>query len=100
MLQIDILNSNAFILENVSFTNSLEVSGQTGLVVHSDGVLTNTCGGIVIADPDTTTISLSGGVVPASSGVTQGACSITVRVLATSPGTKQSYIPSYGQEPS
>ena len=99
-LQIDILNSNEFILENVSFTNSLEVSGQTGLVVHSDGVLTNTCGGIVIADPDTTTISLSGGVVPASSGVTQGMCSIIVRVLATSPGTKQSYIPAYGVEPS
>jgi len=99
-LQIDILNSNPFILENASFTNSLEVSGQTGLVVHPDGVLTNTCGGIVIADPDTTKISLSGGVVPAASGVTQGTCSITVRVLATEIGTKQSYIPSYGNPPS
>ena len=64
ILRIDILNTNPFNLENVSFTNSLEVDGQTGLVVHSDGVLDNTCGGIVIADPGTNKISLSGGQVP------------------------------------
>jgi LPXTG-site transpeptidase (sortase) family protein len=100
ILRIDILNTNPFILENASFTNSLEVDGQTGLVVHSDGVLSNTCGGVVIADPESTTIALSGGTVPAASGVTQGQCSITVRVLAKSPGTKNSYVPSYGNPPS
>ena len=100
VLRIDILNTNPFALENVSFTNSLEVNAQTGLVVHSDGVLSNTCSGIVIADPGTTKISLSGGQVPFASGGTQGQCYITVRVLATSPGTKNSYVPSYGNEPS
>ncbi|MBI9050869.1 MAG: DUF11 domain-containing protein [Anaerolineaceae bacterium] len=99
ILTIEILNTNPFILENVSFTNSLLVGTNTGLVVHADGVLTNTCGGTVIATADTTKITLSGGEVPAATA-TQGRCEMTIRVLATSPGTKNSYVPSYGNPPS
>ncbi|MBA4383491.1 MAG: hypothetical protein C0410_02025 [Anaerolinea sp.] len=98
ILTISIFNQNYFILDNVSFTNSL-AGRQPGLKIGPGGLLSNSCSGIVIATPGTTTISLSGGTVPANTGV-QGSCQIQVEIITTTSGNLLNTIPAYGVEPS
>ena len=97
-LDIHIYNPNLFQLDNASFTDSL-VGVQPGLVIATPANLSNTCGGIVLASAGTTTISLSGGTVPAQVGSTPGSCVISVDVTSTTPGNLINTIPAYGVLP-
>src|SRR6266540_2076358 len=87
LLRVTIFNPNAFQLTSASWTDNLP----TGITVV--GVTSNTCGGTVTAPAGSTTISLSGGIVPAQSGSTPGSCTVSVNVTATTPGTRINTIP-------
>jgi LPXTG-site transpeptidase (sortase) family protein len=94
-LTINIYNPNSFPLENASFTDSL-VGVQPGLRIATPANLSNGCGGTAIAAAGTTTISLSGGSVPAQSVSGPGSCSVSMDITSTTPGTLTNTIPAYG----
>ncbi len=97
-LTITIFNPNTFDLENTSFSDSL-IGRQSGIFISTPSNLTNNCGGVVIAAAGTTTITLSGGLVPAQVGTTPGECSISVDVSSITVGNLINTIPKYGEEP-
>jgi len=97
-LEINIYNPNLFQLDNASFTDSL-VGVQPGLRLANPVNMTNTCGGIVIAPPGATTVSLSGGTVPAQVGTLRGDCKVSVDVTSTTAGNLINTIPAYGVLP-
>jgi FG-GAP-like repeat len=79
-----ITNPNASTeLTGVDFTDSLP----SGLVVSTPNNLTTSCGGTATAVADSSTISLLGGAVAASSN-----CSISLNVTATSVGVKDNSV--------
>ena len=79
-LTITLTNPNTAAITGVTFTDTYPATG--GLANTSTLVLSNTCGG---ANPGTaasgTTLTLSGGTIPASSS-----CSVSVQVTAAFPG--------------
>jgi uncharacterized repeat protein (TIGR01451 family) len=81
-LSISIFNSSNQVLTNVGLPDNMP----TQMKILPAGVTSNTCGGTVTAVPGTSTITLSGGTVPAISGFTPGSCTINVAVTANSPG--------------
>jgi uncharacterized repeat protein (TIGR01451 family) len=72
-------NTNNSTLTGVGFSDTLPA----GLVVSSPTGLTGTCGGTMTAAEGASTISLSGGSLPAS-----GSCTVTVNVTGTKAGVQ------------
>ncbi|HEU0297380.1 MAG TPA: sortase [Anaerolineales bacterium] len=92
-LTVTIYNPNAFPLIDASWIDNL--SGvQPGILIASPVNVSNTCGGSVTAVPGGTTLSLSGGTVPAQTGVTPGWCTVLVDVTSTTPGNLINTIPA------
>ena len=67
---------------------------QPGLSIAPPGLINNTCGGIVTAVPGTTTLSLTGGSVPAQVLSTPGECYVEINVTSTTPGNLINTIPA------
>ena len=76
-LMVTIYNPNDFQLTNATWTDNL-VGVQPGLSIASPVNLSNSCGGTATAIAGATTLSLSGGVVPAQAGVTPGSCTVAI----------------------
>jgi len=91
-LRVTIFNPNGFSLTNASWTDNL-VGVQPGLSIADPVGLTNTCGGSVTAVVGSTTLSLSGGTVPAQSGATPGSCTVSINVTSTTIGNLINTIP-------
>src|SRR6266511_4369182 len=91
-LHVSIFNPNAFPLTNASWMDNL-IGVQPGLVIANPVVLINTCGGSVTAVAGSTTLSLSGGTVPAQIGSTPGSCTVTINVTSTAVGNLINTIP-------
>jgi LPXTG-site transpeptidase (sortase) family protein len=92
-LSVTIYNPNAFPLTNASWTDNL-IGVQPGLVIASPVGLTNTCGGSVTAVAGSTSLSLSGGTVPAQVGITPGMCTVSINVTSTATGNVINTIPA------
>jgi LPXTG-site transpeptidase (sortase) family protein len=90
VLSLTIFNPNIFMLTNASWTDNL-VGVQPGLSVASPAGITNTCGGTV--STTSTSITLSGGTVPAQSGSTPGSCTVSVNVTSVTAGSLINTIP-------
>ena len=84
-LSVTVYNPNPFPLTNASWTDNL-VAVQPGLRIADSPSLTNSCGGTATANPGATTLSLSGGTVPAQTDSTPGRCTVSVNVTSTAAG--------------
>ncbi|KAF1712607.1 hypothetical protein CSC70_03640 [Pseudoxanthomonas kalamensis DSM 18571] len=76
---------------NVSLVDDFPAS-PSGLTVGPGGLLSNTCGGAVAANTGDASIVLSGGAIPAASGVLPGQCEIVVEVVGMPPTAPASYL--------
>jgi uncharacterized repeat protein (TIGR01451 family) len=92
-LSIKVYNPNAFALQNMDWTDNL-IGVQPGIRLASIVNLANDCGGTVTALPGGTTVSLSGGSVPAKVSATNGVCTVTVDVTSTTAGNLINTIPA------
>jgi LPXTG-site transpeptidase (sortase) family protein len=92
-LDISVFNPNAFPLTNTSWTDNL-IGIQPGLIIASPMNLTNSCGGSVTAVTGSTTISLSGGTVPAETGSLPGSCTVSINVTSITLGNLINTIPA------
>jgi len=88
VLRVTIFNPNTFQLTNASWTDNMPAN------IKVVSVAGNTCGGSVTAAAGSSTISLSGGTVPAQSGSTPGSCIVSVNVTSTTPGNWINSIPA------
>jgi LPXTG-site transpeptidase (sortase) family protein len=93
ILRVTIFNPNVFQLTSASWTDNL-VGVQPGLSIANPANVVNTCGGSVAATPGSTTLSLSGGTVPAQAGANPGQCYVEVNVTSTTPGNLINTIPA------
>lgn len=94
-LSITIFNPNLFQLANAAWVDNL-IGVQAGIKIANPVNLTNTCGGTVVAPVGGTSLSLSGGIVPAQVGITPGACTVSIDVTSTTPGNLINTIPAGG----
>ncbi len=90
ILSITLFNPNSFQLINAAWNDNL-AGVQPGISIVSPATVTNDplaggCGGTVNAVGNGTTISLSGGTIPAKVGSTNGQCTVTVVVTSTTQG--------------
>ncbi|HSL30528.1 MAG TPA: sortase [Anaerolineales bacterium] len=92
-LSVTVYNPNLFPLTNTSWTDNL-VGVQPGLRIADPVGVTNNCGGSVSANAGSTTLSLSGGTVPAQTGSTPGRCTVTINVTSNTVGNLINTIPS------
>ncbi len=92
VLRITIFNPNTFALTAAAWTDNL-VGVQPGLKIANPNGVISTCGGTVTAVPNTTTISLTGGNVPAQVGATPGECYVEINVTSTTAGNLINTIP-------
>jgi uncharacterized repeat protein (TIGR01451 family) len=88
-ISIDLFNSNSVAATGTSFTDNLPL----GVKVANPANITNSCGGTVTAVVGATSISLTGGIIPAASGGV-GNCKIDVDVVSTATGTFINTIPA------
>lgn len=86
-------NPNSFALTDASWTDNL-AGVQPGLFIADPPRVTNSCGGSVTAAPGSTTLSLSGGTVPAQVGSTPGEYAVGVDVTSTTPANLINTIPA------
>ena len=93
VLRVSIFNPNTFQLTNASWSDNL-VGVQPGLSIANPAGINNTCGGSVVALPGMTTLSLSGGTVPAQVGATPGECFVEVNVTSATAGNLINTIPT------
>ncbi|RIK24152.1 MAG: hypothetical protein DCC54_14035, partial [Anaerolineae bacterium] len=93
VLRVTVFNPNSFPLTSASWTDNL-VGVQPGLFIANPAGVVNTCGGSVTAAPNTTTLSLTGGTVPAQVGSTPGQCYVEVNVSSVTPGNLINTIPA------
>jgi hypothetical protein len=93
VLRVTIFNPNTFPLTNASWTDNL-VGIQPGLKIANPNGLNSTCGPSVTAVPNTTTLSLSAGNVPAQVGATPGECYVEINVTSTTTGNLINTIPT------
>ncbi|HAV76569.1 MAG TPA: hypothetical protein DCX53_04355 [Anaerolineae bacterium] len=94
VLRISIFNPNTFPLTNVAFTDNL-IGVQPGLFVDTPNGVVSTCGGTVTAAPGSTTITLSGGGVPAQVGSTPGQCYVEINTSSITAGNLINTIPAH-----
>jgi uncharacterized repeat protein (TIGR01451 family) len=92
-LSVTIYNPNAFQLTNASWTDNL-IRVQPGLAIASPMEVTNSCGGSVTGAAGSTSLSLSGGTVPAQVGPTPGSCTVTINVTSAIAGNLINTIPA------
>lgn len=92
-LSITLFNPNPFQLVNASYTDNL-IGTQPGLSVGSAGVTGNTCGGNVTAVSGSTTISMSGGTIPAKVGSNNGSCVVQISITSATQGNLINTIPA------
>lgn len=78
-LTITLSNTATAAATGASITDTLP----SGLVIAGTPNLTNECGGTPAATAGGTTVSLTGGSIPAAVGATAGSCNITVRVVSS-----------------
>jgi LPXTG-site transpeptidase (sortase) family protein len=83
VLSVTIYNPNFFALTLSSLPAAWYVDFPSGLVFASTPNAQSTCGGVVSTSG--TRLSLTGGTVPAKSGITNGECTVTVNVTSTIP---------------
>lgn len=95
VLAISIYNPNLIELTDASWTDDL-TRLMPGLQVANPANITHNCGGsaVVTANPGSTTISLTGGTVPAKVGSTTGTCTVSVNVTSFTTGALVNEIPS------
>jgi len=93
-LSITIYNPNIFQLINEAWSDNL-VSVQPGISLASPVNLSSDCGGSVSAVAGGTSISLSGGTVPAKVS-TNGSCTVAVDITSTTAGNLINTIPAGG----
>jgi len=96
-LSVTIYNPNSFQLDNAAWIDDL-VGVQPGITIANPVNLTNTCGvlSVVVAVPGGTSLSLSGGTVPAQLGADPGQCTVAIDVTSTTPGNLINTIPAGG----
>lgn len=73
-----------------SFTDNLP----TGLLISSPSNASNTCGGALSAPAGGSTVSMTGGTIPQAVSGIPGACTITLNVVAVTPGTYANELPA------
>jgi uncharacterized repeat protein (TIGR01451 family) len=86
---IELFNSNTINATGTNFTDSLP----SGVTVASPANITNSCAGTVTALAGTSSISLAGGIIPATSSGNIGTCQIGVDVVSSTTGTFINTIP-------
>jgi hypothetical protein len=84
-LTIALTNPNAAPITGVAFNDNYPAGLQNAAVPN----VTNSCGGTVTALPGGSSLSLSGGTIPAN-----GTCSVSVSVVPAAPGTFVNDIPA------
>ncbi len=84
-LTVTLSNANASVLAGAGFTDTLPA----GVLIANPANLANTCGGCAAAAPGGTTLSLTGGSIPAS-----GSCSVSASVAAAAAGSYANVIPA------
>ncbi len=75
-------NENNVALTGVTFTDSLPA----GVQVASTPSASTTCGGTWSPSAGSTSLSFSGGTIPARTGATNGSCTVRVNVTSTTAG--------------
>src|SRR6266496_2250296 len=88
VLRVTIFNPNSFPLTNAAWTDNLPAN------ITIVGLVSNDCGGTATAAAGTSTITLSGGTVPAQTGSTPGSCTVAVNVTSAVPGNWINTIPA------
>lgn len=88
-LTIDLLNANASDATGTTLTDNLP----TGLVIATPPNAGTTCGGTLTATAAGSSVSLSGGTIPAAT-TTPGGCQVTVDVVAATPSSYVNTIPA------
>jgi uncharacterized repeat protein (TIGR01451 family) len=88
-LAITLSNPNTIAATNAALLDALP----SGMVIASPPKVTNTCGGTLTATPGSGIIQLIGGTIPAGSGTTAGACTVTVDVIAEIGGSFVNTLP-------
>ncbi len=83
---ITITNNNNFALTNAGLTDGMPA----GIQIYNPANVSNSCGGSITAVPGTSTVTLSGGTIPATVGATTGSCTISYDVYSSAVGTTQS----------
>lgn len=86
---ITLSNAGADAATITSFTDNLP----NGLVIASVPNAGNTCGGALSAPAGASTVTMTGGAIPAAAGGVPGACAITVNVTAATPGNYANALP-------
>jgi uncharacterized repeat protein (TIGR01451 family) len=83
---ITITNNNNFALTNAGITDAMP----SAIKIYNPANATTTCGaGSIVAVPGTSTVTMSGGTVPATVGATTGSCTISYDVYSSASGTTQ-----------
>ncbi len=92
-LTIQVLNNTATPATDVNITDAFPTS-PTGMRIAVAGATSNTCGGTVTAALNGTTVTLTGGSLPAASAGVAGSCSFTVMVnaLPAMSGSSTTYV--------
>ncbi len=82
-LRIQIDNNSINALTNLTFSDTFPTAGPfQQLRVANPPNVVNTCGGNVIAAPDSTSVALNNGTVPAYNGSNPGRCALELDVTA------------------
>jgi trimeric autotransporter adhesin len=89
-LTVVLYNSSTTPLTNAAVTDNFP----TGMTIANPANVVNNCGGTITADPGTNFFSLSGGTVGRRVGITDGQCSISVKVTTTIQGNLINTIPA------
>jgi hypothetical protein len=81
-LTFTLTNENNVALTNTAFTDDLPA----GLEVANPPGESNTCGATFAPTAGATTLTVTGGTIPARVGTTNGSCTVTVSIKATTAG--------------
>ncbi|MCB2209962.1 sortase [bacterium] len=82
ILTITLTNEDDREMTDVYLQDRLNTMGFNEFVIAPDPDANTTCSGTLTADPGESTITLSGGTIPAASGGLNGSCTISVTIFA------------------